>query len=175
MASKQPDDPDAPSHDQIATAWHESGHAVMAMIVGRPVLKVTISPANLQTGGVRLGAVKIQKGRSRATNDSLEDEVLILLAGMVAESHFTDKYCRLGAGQDLRSARRMMQARANSQRQMEKLERRLIDKTEHLLSQEAHAAAIQSIARELLTNETISGRSVRHLFNQAVQKFGSES
>ncbi len=155
-----------PSKKLIATAWHEAGHAVMAMIVGRPIQKVTVSPANLQTGGVRLGAVKIQKGRSKATRDWLEDEVLILLAGMVAESRYTDQYSRAGAGHDLRAARKLMATRANSQRQLEKLERRLLDKTEHLLNDASHLRAVQRIAAELLEKQTISGRAVRHLFSQ---------
>ena len=35
-----------------ATAFHEAGHAVMAVIVGRPVQKLTIASGSLQTGGV---------------------------------------------------------------------------------------------------------------------------
>ena len=92
----------------LATAWHEAGHALVAAIVGRPIQKVTITPANLQTGGVRLGAVKFQKGRSKSTNDWLEDEVLILLAGMVAESKFTGQYCDDGARQDSRAGRNLI-------------------------------------------------------------------
>jgi hypothetical protein len=72
------------SFELTATAWHEAGHAVMAVSLGRPIEKVTISPARLQTGGSRLGICKIQKGRTKPSNDQLEDDVLILLAGMVA-------------------------------------------------------------------------------------------
>ena len=81
------------SQDRIATAYHESGHAVVAISLGRQVKKATINRANLQTGGVRLGAVMFEKGRSKPTDDWLEDEVIILLAGMVAESRFTGRYC----------------------------------------------------------------------------------
>ena len=118
---------DAQDARLLATAWHEAGHALVAAIVGRPIQKVTVAPANLQTGGVRLGAVKFQKGRSKSTNDWLEDEVLILLAGMVAESKFTGQYCESGARQDLRAVRNLIDRRAATERQMEKLERRLLD------------------------------------------------
>ena len=154
----------------IATAWHEAGHAVMAVLVGRPIQKVTIAAANMQTGGVRLGAVKIQKGRSKSSSDPLEDEVLILLAGMVAEARFTDAYCRKGAGHDLRSVRRLLSTRANSERQLEKLERRMLDKTEHLLNEPQHIAAVEHVAKELLEKRTISGRAVKHLVEQASQQ-----
>ena len=91
---------------------------------------------------------------------------------MVSESHFTGQYCQQGAGQDLRAVRRLLsQTRATTERQLEKFERRLLDKTEHLLDEECNAKAIEMIAAELIANQTISGRSVKHLFNQAVQKF----
>ncbi|MFK7767024.1 MAG: cell division protein FtsH [Mariniblastus sp.] len=154
----------------LATAYHEAGHAVMAAIVGRPVQKVTIAPAQMQTGGVRLGAVRFKKGRSKPAKDWLEDEVLIQLAGMVAESHLTDHYCDQGASSDLRNVRRLLESRANNERQLEKLERRMLDKTEYLLSDEAHAKAIKMIAHELIEKESISGRAVQHLLNMAIQQ-----
>ena len=154
----------------LATAWHEAGHALVAAIVGRPIQKVTITPANLQTGGVRLGAVKFQKGRSKSTNDWLEDEVLILLAGMLAESKFTGQYCDDGARQDLRAVRNLINQRAATERQMEKLERRLLDKVEHLLEQDHHVAALKMIVDQLMKTQTIKGRTVIHFLNQALQQ-----
>ena len=153
-----------------ATAYHEAGHAVMALTLGRPIHKVTISPAQLQTGGSRLGACSIKKGRSKNSKDWLEDDVLVLFAGMVAESHFTAQYCVQGAAQDLRAAKRLLANRATSERQLERLMSRLLDKAEHLLADQGHAQAIELIARELLQKETISGRAVRHLFQQAMQQ-----
>jgi ATP-dependent Zn protease len=152
-----------------ATAYHEAGHAVMALVLGRSIEKVTISPARLQTGGSRLGACRVQKGRFKASKDALEDDVLILLAGMVAESHFTGRYCEEGAAQDLRAVRRLLARRANSDRSIERLTRRLLDRTEHVLRASGHAQAIQTVSRELLQKETITGRAVRHLLTQAVQ------
>ncbi len=141
----------------------------MALALGRPIQKVTITPAQQPAGGARLGACKIQKGRFKPSDDWLEDEVLILLAGMVAEAHFTEKYCQQGAAQDLRHARRLLQNRASNERQLERLESRMLDKTEHLLSDEGNARAVQLIAGELVQKTTISGRAARHLFQQAMQ------
>jgi ATP-dependent Zn protease len=170
--SNNPTDPNPEAEsDRIATAYHESGHAVMASIVGRPVQKVTIAAAHIQTGGIRLGACKFKEGRSKSSKDWLEDEVLILFAGMVAESHFTQLYCRQGAGQDFRSARRLLASRAKNERQLEKLERRLLDKAEYVLAEKAHEQAVRLIAQELLEKETISGRAVTHLLQMARQKF----
>lgn len=170
----KPDDPTSEPSEQAvfnltATARHEAGHAVMAISLGRSIEKVTISPARLQTGGSRLGICKIQKGRSKGSNDRLEDDVMILLAGMVAESHFTGRYCTDGAAQDLAHVERLLSTRATNERHMERLKRRMLDKTEHVLGDEGHTKAIESIAQELLRNVTISGRSVRHHFQQATQ------
>jgi len=156
-----------------ATAYHEAGHAVMALLLGRAVHKVTVAPGQLLSG-VRLGACEMRKGRSKASNDPLEDEVLILLAGMVAESQWTGQYCRQGATQDLQAAGRLLSLnRAHNERQLERLEQRLIDKTEHLLGQTAVMQAIRWIAAELLDKTTLSGRAVRHLLTQAQQRNSS--
>jgi len=150
-----------------ATAYHEAGHAVMALFLGRPIDKVTISPGKSAIGVERLGACHMKKGRGKGSKDWLEDEVMILLAGMVAESQITGQYCAAGAAQDLRFVRRFLQSRAEGERQVERLERRLLSKTENHLSDRALWSAIEKIAAELLKNQTISGRSARHLFDEA--------
>jgi ATP-dependent Zn protease len=173
QATRQPLNAAPPEEDprRKATAYHEAGHAVMALSLGRPVQKVTISPGQMSVGGIRLGACEIDKRRLKATKDWLEDDALILLAGMVAEAHFTGEYCHAGAAQDLLAVRRLLPSRASNERQLERLQRRLLDKTEHQLSDETHAKAIELIAHELLRKTTISGRAVRHLFEQARQEF----
>ncbi len=159
---------DAEKQALAATAYHEAGHAVMALIVGRAVQKITIVSAKVNAFSARLGACQMKKGRIKPTSDWLEDEVLILFAGMVAESHFTNQQNERGAGQDLRSIRKLLaQNRGNSERQLEKLERRLLSKAEYLLEDEASQKAIVQIANRLLEKQTISGREATHLFEQA--------
>lgn len=152
----------------IATAYHEAGHAVMAVSLGRTIQKATIVAAKLQTGGTRLGAVKMQQGHSKPSQDWLEDEVLILFAGMVAESQFTGSYCQRGAASDLRAIDRLLETRAKTERQMEKLHRRLLDKTEYMLGDDVHEKAIKSVADQLLEQQTIKGRLVKHFLNLAI-------
>jgi len=164
------DPSESKSESLTATAYHEAGHAVMAVSLGRSIHKATIASAKLQTGGVRLGAVKMEQGRSKATQDWLEDEVLILFAGMVAEAQFTGAYCPRGAASDLRAIERLLSTRANTERQFEKLHRRLLDKTEYMLGDEVHKKAIQSVAEQLLEHETIKGRLVKHYLNQAIEQ-----
>ena len=159
-----------PAPSLVATAYHEAGHAVMAVSLGRTIHKATIAAAKMQTGGVRLGAVKMQQGRRKSGQDWLEEEVLILFAGMVAEAKFTGSYCDRGASSDLRAIENLLCTRAQTQRQMEKLHRRLLDKTEHTLGDEVHEKAIKAVAEQLLEHETIKGRLVKHFFNQAFEQ-----
>lgn len=148
--------------DQIATAYHEAGHAVMALFLGRPVQRVSILPNHL-----RLGQCEIQKGTFRPSKDVLETEILILLGGPAAEARVTGKFCVQGAAQDLRGVRKLVQRRAVGEKQVERLERRMLDKAEHILGQGVIWLAIQKIADELLRHTTISGRAARHLFDEA--------
>lgn len=156
---------------ELATAYHEAGHAVMAEILGRPIEKVTLAAAKLQTGGFRLGMCKIQKGRKKPSpKDELEDDVLILLAGMVAESFTTGRYCVHSASSDFEMVERLLANRARNQKQLERLCKRYLDKTEHMLGDEAAALAVELVARELVDRKTISGRAVRHMVEWAERK-----
>ena len=112
----------------------------------------------------------MQQGRSKSTQDWLEDEVLILFAGMVAEAHFTGSYCQRGAASDLRAIDQLLASRAKTERQLEKLHRRMLDKTEHILGDEVHEKAVREVAKQLLEHQTIKGRLVKHFLNQAVQQ-----
>ncbi len=171
MNTPEPETPSTePDASLIATAHHEAGHAVMAVSLGRHIHKVTIAPGKQAFGGTRLGHCEIKKGRAKGANDQLEDDVLILLAGMVAEALFTGQYCRRGADRDLKDVANLLCTRAASPRQHETLQRRMLAKTEHILRDEAYVAAIGTITSELLTKTTISGRAVRHHFQQAQQR-----
>src|SRR5205085_199799 len=118
------------SAEEIATAYHEAGHAVMALALGRPVQRVSIKPLDR-----RLGHCEIKKGTFRPIKDTLETEILILLGGPAAEARHRGQYGWDGAAQDLRGVRSLSQMRAASQRQVERLERRMLDKAEHILDQ----------------------------------------
>lgn len=156
--------------EATATAYHEAGHAVMAVSLGRSIQKVTIQPGKRQFGPARLGTCEIKKGRRGGAQDPLEDDVLILLAGMVGEAKWTGEYCAQGASQDLRDVANLLCTRAASPRQHETLQRRMLSKAEHILSDAVHTEAIDKIANELLEKTTVSGRAVRHHFQQAQQK-----
>jgi hypothetical protein len=155
-----------PTYDP-ATAYHEAGHAVIALVLHRPVHRVSVLPNR-----ERLGQCEFGKGVSRPNDDWIEREILISLAGMAAEARHTGTYGFAEADRDLRYVRRMVLKRT-SERAAERYERRLLAKVEYLLADDTHWAAVERIAAELLRHGTISGRAARHHFEDACRRGGS--
>jgi len=149
-----------PPHDE-ATAYHEAGHAVLALVLGRQVHRVSVLPNHKH-----LGQCEFRKGVFRPSEDWLEREILITLGGIAAEARHTGNYALDMATHDQEYVRRLAVQRAGN-RQAERLQRRLLAKVEHLLAKEGHWRAVQLIALELLRCGKISGRAARHLFDQS--------
>lgn len=146
-------------HDP-ATCYHEAGHAVMALLMGRTIHKVTAVANQL-----RLGQVEFKKGAAKNSDDWIEAEMMIALAGPLAEARFTGVFNEPGARRDLRSVRKYSLDRVG-ERQAERYERRIISKTEYHLAESGIWKAVEMIAQELLAKGQISGRAARHLFDQ---------
>lgn len=149
-------------HDEV-TAYHEAGHAVVALALGRTIHKVTVLPNRERLGECRFG-----KGNVRPTDDWLEREILIALGGLAAEARFTGTYATAEAGQDLRFVRRLALER-KSERAVERYERRMLDNVEYMLADEGTWRAVELIAAELMKHGTISGRAARHFFEHATR------
>jgi ATP-dependent Zn protease len=152
-----------PPFDEI-TAYHEAGHAVAALAQGRPVMRVSVLPNDAFAGRCEFG-----KGTFRPSEDWLEREILIALGGIVAEAKHTGALAWDAAASDLVSVRRLLIQRFG-ERRAERFQRRLLAKTEHLLTDEGHWKAIQLIAADLVRLGTISGRAARHLFERGCRE-----
>jgi hypothetical protein len=152
-----------PAHDP-ATAYHEAGHAVVALCLGRPVHRVSVLPNHL-----RLGQCEFGKGRFKPSEDALEREILISLAGLAAEARHTGTYELDAANHDLRYVRRLVLER-KSERAAPRYEERCLSKVEAMLADDATWRAVELIAAELLAHGVISGRAARHLFDRAARE-----
>lgn len=152
-----------PTHDEV-TAYHEAGHAVIALALGRTIHKVSVLPNR-----ERMGEVRFAKGAAKPTDDWVEREILIALGGMAAEARHTGTYATAEAAQDLRFVRRLAADR-KSDRQVERYEQRMLDKVEYMLADEGNWKAVRHIAAELMKHGTISGRAARHLFEVATKE-----
>jgi ATP-dependent Zn protease len=144
-----------------ATAYHEAGHAVMALALGRPVDRVSVRP-----NSEMLGVCHFRKPVFRPSEDWLEREILIALAGLAAEARHTGVYAWDEAGRDRRYVEELALQRAGSAKQAARLERRLLSKAEHVLSQDGNWRAVERLAAELLRRGEVSGRAARHLFEE---------
>ena len=146
------------------TAYHEAGHAVVALSLDRPIHRVSVLP-----NSDHLGLCEFRKGVFRSTKDWLEEEILISLGGMVAEARHTGNYAWEEAGRDLRYVRRLSIQRAG-ERGAERLEKRLLAKAENLLADEELWRAVELIAAELVRLGRISGRAARHFYEQCCEE-----
>ena len=85
----------ATGHDE-ATAYHEAGHAVVALALGRPVQQ------RQRPAGPRTSSACASSARAvfRPSEDWLEREILIALGGIAAEARHTGNYAWDGAARD---------------------------------------------------------------------------
>jgi hypothetical protein len=151
------------THDKL-TAYHEAGHAVIALVLDRPVHRVSILPNRERSGQCEFG-----KGVFRPSEDSLEREILIALAGLAAESRHSGTYAMDAADRDLRYVRRLVLQR-KSERAAPRYEERMLAKVEALLGDDAIWQAVELIGAELMKQGVISGRAARHLYEQATKQ-----
>ena len=76
------------------TAYHEAGHGVAALALGRPVAWVSIRPDRKYLGLCAFG-----KGVFRPSEDWVEREAILSLAGPAAEAGFTGAFDWAAAAQ----------------------------------------------------------------------------
>src|SRR5262245_22629066 len=143
------------------TAYHEAGHAVLALALGRSVDWVSIRPDRQF-----LGLTAFRKAVFRPSEDWLEREAIISLGGVAAEARITGDYCWHGAAKDYDYVFELAKSRAGDGKKAERLVKRFLSKAEHLLDRPGHWAAVEKIAAELLRLGEISGRAARHFFEE---------
>ena len=143
-----------------ATAYHEAGHAVLAMALGRQVHAVSILP-NRET----LGVCEFRKASYRPSEDWIENEILIALGGVAAEAKHTGVHAWGPAARDWQYVYGLAVERAG-ERRAERLAYRLLSKAEHLLAKDGYWRAVELIAAALLQTGNISGRAARHFFKE---------
>jgi len=146
------------------TAYHEAGHAVMAQLCGRQVTEVEIVGDREHTGMVHSLVFPPDPADGTAPQaeaEDVENQLKIILAGTVAEAMVSGRNGWDETSEDLDVAVR--------------LGMRLVDDCEDVLplledigadvkgDLQAHWAAVETLARELLRRKALTGSEVRKL------------
>jgi ATP-dependent Zn protease len=94
-----------------STAYHEAGHAVACIELGRPFKSVTIVPGDGTRGQITMTPVPAwlmpDVDRSPRATRWIEREISYLLAGLAAEHRFASRNNWLGAHDDISNAREL--------------------------------------------------------------------
>lgn len=146
--------------DREHTAYHEAGHAVIALRLGYEVRKVTIKP--------RQGVL----GKAYIRNRTSPDDIRIDLAGALAEAlvNPNDEQIQLGSHSDWRNARRSTSEFVAlgfiGDQEEGILIHELLQETRALVRRDAKVIA--RVAEALLHHETLTGEDIK-LIMEAVR------
>lgn len=152
------------------SAYHEAGHAFMAVYVGAHVQSVTIDP-DWDDGPSRTGDVRVEWPLERfSEREFAEKSVLVALAGPVAEMIYRGEPFHPGLVAEWlvdwelawESAARFLEADRKRLAYLEQATLRLY----RLLSRDDHWAALAAIADHLLAHETLEGEEVEDIVRE---------
>ncbi|MCL1882265.1 MAG: AAA family ATPase, partial [Defluviitaleaceae bacterium] len=162
------------------TAWHESGHAIAAVLTNSEnrVAKVTIIPSTSGAGGF---CVNIPPERMYYTKQELREQIMVALAGRCAEEiRFGADFVTTGASNDIEKAtttalqyitkfgmgtgiadRALLKNDKEVALECNELVNNLYEKTLELLKN--NRPALEALSEELLEKETVDGDKVQEL------------
>ena len=170
--------------ERVVTAWHEAGHALAATILSpeNRVAKVTIIPTTSGAGGF---CVNIPPERMYWTKKELEQQIMVNLAGRVAEElHFGADGVTTGASNDIEKAtqtalqyvtkfgmgdgildRTLVKDDQRTNNEVAQLTERLYQEVKALMQE--NYMHLKTVAEMLLERETLDGDEVREIYKSA--------
>lgn len=156
------------------TAYHEAGHAWMAVLSGARVLSVTIEP-DWDDGPERYGDTQVAWQRSEFTERELaEKAVLVSLAGPAAEMTYRGDPYHPGFvaewAQDWRDAWEAAEPLVPIEELRVRYLEQQTDKLCKLLDEENHWAAVAELADQLLAHDRLEAEEVVASVAQWIQR-----
>jgi ATP-dependent Zn protease len=151
------------------TAYHEAGHAYVAVYLGAKVRSVTIDPDN-DDGPARFGDTQIIWRRSRLSEKQFRERAIqVSLAGPVAEMLYTGDPFHPGLvaewAHDWQTAWELAELLFADQRKRLSYLEDLTGVLYRLLDSEPHWSAVAALADNLLAHETLESEEVRDIIN----------
>jgi ATP-dependent Zn protease len=152
------------------SAYHEAGHAFMAIYVGARVRQVTIEP-DRDDGPERHAEIQVEWPLDQfITRELQEKSVLVALAGPVAEMiHCGEPYHPGFVAEwatDWRAAWEAAAPLAPAQRKRLSYLEQTTAQLDRLLDRDDHWAALAAIVDNLLAHETLEGEEVEDIMRQ---------
>lgn len=160
----------------LATAFHEAGHAVAGHALEIPFRYVTIAP----TEGVSLGHVQgFRMGKKLAESlgtydvsprqrDRVEREVMVFLAGSIAEARYTGRRNQWGASADYRLAVDLAERIAPIGAELDAFLAWLHKRTENLFARPHLWAAVEGLSAALMERGRLSRDETRQIIYETV-------
>ncbi|MDG2014018.1 MAG: hypothetical protein P8J33_10955 [Pirellulaceae bacterium] len=162
------------------TAYHEAGHAVMAIRYKISFKYVTIEPSESED---TLGHVKFREyptwldleNVDERTNRWSEKRILVSLAGQAAECHLIGRENWIGAGQDWENAVSIAAKRFDpASKTLGPYLNYLRERVKEEIASLQNWDDIEALASELLEQKRLSARAVRQLLRDRFnQRFGA--
>lgn len=154
------------SSELETTAWHEAGHAFMAVHLGGEVLGLSIDPDH-DDGPQRTGDVQIRwRHSSGSARDHAMNEILVSLAGPVTEMiHSGDPFHPATVAEwshDWKMAWDAASFVKSKQERMKFLEQTTVD-LHHTLSEDLHWSGIGILVDHLMAYEILEGETVHEI------------
>lgn len=175
--------------DKEITAYHEAGHALIALYYGYNVPRITIKPRTNSLGAVHYTG---QEGNYSRNINNIKEIIQISLAGICAEKVKFDKYST-GGSQDLEQAKKIIlhaiceaglgkegpiylgdmkfwseQRKINIEQEEKNIMNDCFEIVENILSEHRHL--LNELAQTLLDKKEISGSSIDYFKNKLISK-----
>jgi hypothetical protein len=152
-------------------AYHEAGHAVAAFAMFRRFKKVSIIPIPEEGTLGRLSGCQWASKLNPEFDDGarlrhkVEAEIILSLAGCVAEAKLTGRYNHIGASKDYQDAVFYESYVTDSTEETEAYIKWLFEKTKNVLSRRWNAI-------ELLADELIKHREIAYMATRLIIRKG---